>query len=53
MITTVKLSEVIPNPNNPRQIKDEKFKKLVESIKNFPKMLSFIVTGKQIGRAHV
>lgn len=40
MITTVKLSEVIPNPNNPRQIKDEKFKKLVESIKNFPEMLS-------------
>jgi len=40
MITTVKLSEIIPNPNNPRQIKDEKFKKLVESIKNFPEMLS-------------
>lgn len=40
MITTVKLSEVIPNPNNPRQIKDDKFKKLVESIKNFPEMLS-------------
>jgi hypothetical protein len=40
MISTVKLSEVIPNPNNPRQIKDDKFKKLVESIKNFPEMLS-------------
>ena len=40
MITIVKLSEVIPNPNNPRQIKDDKFKKLVESIKNFPEMLS-------------
>lgn len=40
MITTVKLSEIIPNPNNPRQIKDDKFKKLVESIKNFPEMLS-------------
>jgi len=40
MITTVKLSEVIPNPNNPRQIKDDKFKKLVQSIKDFPEMLS-------------
>jgi DNA modification methylase len=40
MITTVKISDIIPNPNNPRQIKDDKFKKLVESIKNFPEMLS-------------
>jgi DNA modification methylase len=27
------------NPNNPRLIKDDKFKKLVQSIKDFPKML--------------
>ena len=40
MITTVKLSEVKSNPNNPRTIKDEKFKKLVASIKGFPEMLS-------------
>ena len=40
MITTVKLSEVKANPNNPRTIKDEKFKKLVASIKGFPEMLS-------------
>lgn len=40
MITTVKLSDVKANPNNPRTIKDEKFKKLVASIKGFPEMLS-------------
>jgi hypothetical protein len=28
-----------PNPNNPRIIKDDKFKKLVQSIKDFPQML--------------
>jgi DNA modification methylase len=35
----VKISEVKNNPNNPRIIKDDKFKKLVNSIKEFPKML--------------
>ena len=34
-----KISDVKPNPNNPRIIKDDKFKKLVNSIKEFPKML--------------
>jgi ParB-like chromosome segregation protein Spo0J len=34
-----KLSEVKLNPNNPRLIKDENFKKLVQSIKDFPEML--------------
>jgi ParB-like chromosome segregation protein Spo0J len=38
-IKTVKLSEVKSNPNNPRIIKDNKFSKLVKSIKEFPKML--------------
>lgn len=28
-----------PNPNNPRTIKDDKFKKLVQSVKDFPDML--------------
>jgi len=36
----VKISEVKVNPNNPRLIKDDKFNKLVESIKNFPEMLN-------------
>ena len=35
----VKISEVKLNPNNPRQIKDDKFKNLVKSIKDFPEML--------------
>lgn len=34
----VKISEVKPNPNNPRLIKDDKFAKLVESLRNFPEM---------------
>lgn len=34
----VKLSEVKSNPNNPRVIKDEKFKKLVQSLRDFPDM---------------
>jgi DNA modification methylase len=35
----VKITEVKSNPNNPRLIKDDKFIKLVKSIKEFPKML--------------
>lgn len=35
----IKISLVKSNPNNPRTIKDDKFKKLVQSIKDFPKML--------------
>jgi hypothetical protein len=35
----VNIAEVKENPNNPRFIKDSKFKKLVKSIKAFPEML--------------
>lgn len=35
----INIQEVIPNENNPRFIKDYKFKKLVKSIKSFPEML--------------
>ena len=35
----IKIQEVKTNPNNPRIIKDDKFKKLVKSIKEFPEML--------------
>jgi DNA modification methylase len=38
-IRKIKLSEIKSNPNNPRIIKDDKFGKLVKSIKEFPKML--------------
>jgi site-specific DNA-methyltransferase (adenine-specific) len=45
-----KISEVKLNPNNPRLIKDDKFKKLVQSIKDFPEMLSIrpIVVNKDM-----
>jgi len=36
----MKLSEIKLNPNNPRVIKDDRFKKLVKSISEFPKMMS-------------
>ena len=38
-VSKVKISEVKTNPKNPRLIKDDKFKKLVKSIKEFPEML--------------
>ena len=40
MIKKVKVTEVISNPNNPRLIKDDKFRKLVKSIEEFPDMLN-------------
>jgi hypothetical protein len=50
MQKTVKITEVKVNPNNPRLIKDEKFKKLVQSVKNFPEMLNIrpIVVNKDM-----
>jgi len=36
----IKISKIKRNPNNPRLIKDDKFKKLVKSIKGFPEMLN-------------
>ena len=35
----VPIKDVRTNPNNPRIIRDEKFKKLVKSIQEFPQML--------------
>lgn len=40
MIEVVHISQIKKNPNNPRLIKDDKFFKLVESIKQFPEMLN-------------
>lgn len=37
-VKVVKINDIKSNPNNPRIIKDDKFKKLVESIKSFPEM---------------
>lgn len=36
----IKLTTIKSNPNNPRVIRDEKFKKLVKSIEEFPKMMA-------------
>ena len=38
-IKLVKIEQIKLNPNNPRLIKDDKFKKLVQSIVDFPQML--------------
>ncbi len=49
-IETKEINDIKINPNNPRIIKDDKFKKLVESIKNFPEMLDIrpIVVNKDM-----
>jgi hypothetical protein len=36
----IKLSSLRPNSNNPRTIKSDRFKQLVKSIKDFPKMMA-------------
>ena len=38
-VEVVKIKDIKSNPNNPRVIKDDKFHKLCESIKEFPRML--------------
>jgi hypothetical protein len=38
-IKSVDIAHIKTNPNNPRIIKDDKYRKLVESIRTFPKML--------------
>lgn len=40
MIKTIPISKIIKNSDNPRVIKDSKFKKLVKSIQEFPEMLN-------------
>jgi hypothetical protein len=46
----IDIKKIKPNPNNPRTIKDDKFKKLVQSIKDFPEMLDIrpIVVNKDM-----
>jgi hypothetical protein len=49
-LETVKISRVIPNEDNPRYIKEDKFKKLVQSLKDFPEMANArpIVVNKEM-----
>ncbi len=44
------LSKIKPNPNNPRSINEDKFEKLVKSIREFPEMLNLrpIVTNEDM-----
>ena len=45
------IGTIIPNPANPRIIKDDKFKKLVKSIQDFPEMLELrpiVVDGNMV-----
>jgi ParB-like chromosome segregation protein Spo0J len=37
-MTTTPINKIKSNPNNPRIIKDDKFKKLVQSLKDLPEM---------------
>ena len=39
MIKRMPVADLRENPNNPRTIKDDKFRKLVQSVKEFPEML--------------
>ena len=36
----MKITDILPNPENPRVLRDEKFAKLKQSIQDFPKMMS-------------
>lgn len=40
MIVSRNIAEIKSNPNNPRIIKDDKYKKLVKSLQDFPDMLN-------------
>jgi hypothetical protein len=50
MIQKVAINKVFPNPTNPRTIKEGKFRKLVNSIQEFPEMLELrpIVVSKDM-----
>ena len=50
MLHQIKINKIKANPNNPRLIKGDKFKKLVQSIKDFPEMLKLrpIVVNKEM-----
>jgi ParB-like chromosome segregation protein Spo0J len=49
-VESISIKKVKSNPNNPRLIKDDKFEKLVNSIKEFPEMLNIrpIVVNKDM-----
>lgn len=50
MVQVIDINQIKSNPENPRVIKDDKFKKLVKSIQEFPEMLNLrpIVVNKDM-----
>ena len=50
MVQVIDINKIKSNPENPRVIKDDKFKKLVKSIEEFPEMLNLrpIVVNKDM-----
>jgi len=50
MVQVININQIKSNPENPRVIKDDKFKKLVKSIEEFPEMLNLrpIVVNKDM-----
>jgi len=51
MIEKININKIFSNPVNPRLIKDNKFKKLVKSIEEFPEMLKLrpIIVNEEYG----
>ena len=51
MIEKISINKIFSNPVNPRTIKEDKFRKLVKSIKEFPEMLKLrpIVVNNEYG----
>ena len=52
-VEKVKLSKIKPNPDNPRLIKNDQFKRLCKSLQDFPEMLSLreiVVDEEYVGR---
>ena len=37
----IDVNKLVPNDTNPRYIRDDKFQKLIKSLKEFPKMLEY------------
>ena len=46
----MELSKIKANPSNPRIIRDEKFKKLIKSLQEFPEMMEHNIEGVQYKR---
>jgi len=48
----MKITDILPNPENPRVLRDEKFAKLKQSIQEFPKMMSLRTMCKALAKPY-